>query len=294
MFEYTKKNHFKFGYKESGWYRNRTLSNETFVCEYGRAERTMDFRNANIYAAKYIANIATDDISLMFSGGSDSEIAARAFIDAGVPFRAAVMRFGNHLNEHDITYAIKFCQKNNIKIDFYDLDIENFIRTSEYENIVKSYHASTERAASIWLAKQIPNFAVVGQGEPVITKIFGEWVFQEKEYIVCWNKYWIYNNISGIPGFHQFSPEQILSCLNDTMTQDLVNSSVDIWSNENIKHDFYKKHYPEFEPRLKYTGHEKLSKIKWAARRINAATYPYSFGEWQIPYRNAIEMFMPI
>jgi len=294
MFEFTKNNHFKFGYKESGWFKNRTSPTETFTCDYGRADAVMDFRDANIYAAKYIADIATDDISVMLSGGADSEITAWALLDAGIPFRAAVMRFKDGKNKHDIDYAIKFCQYHNIDIDFYDLDVEEYLLSSEFENTVKSYQTTCERATSLWLAKQIPNFTILGQGEPVVVKYLGKWCFQEKERICSWNKYWIFNQIPGIPGFHQFSPEQILSCLKDEMTLDLINDKTDYWSNDKFKHSFYKKHYPEFEIRDKYTGFEKLAKINIPMRERILATFPYFIGEWQITYEQAINNLSPL
>jgi hypothetical protein len=294
MFEFTKNNHFKFGYKESGWFKNRTSPTETFTCDYGRADAVMGFRDANIYAAKYIADIATDDISVMLSGGADSEITAWALLDAGIPFRAAVMRFKDGKNKHDIDYAIKFCQYHNIDIDFYDLDVEEYLLSSEFENTVKSYQTTCERATSLWLAKQIPNFTILGQGEPVVVKYLGKWCFQEKERICSWNKYWIFNQIPGIPGFHQFSPEQILSCLKDEMTLDLINDKTDYWSNDKFKHSFYKKHYPEFEIRDKYTGFEKLAKINIPMRERILATFPYFIGEWQITYEQAINNLSPL
>ena len=290
MFEFTKNNHFKFGYTDSEWFENRKTPSQIFTCEYGRAEHKMSFREANIYAARYIANIATDDISIMLSGGSDSEITARAFIDAGIPFRAAVMRFKNNKNKHDIDYAIKFCNHYGITIDYYDLDVEKYLFTDEFEQTVKQYQTTAERATSIWLAKQIPNFAILGQGEPVVVKYLGEWCFQEKERICSWNKYWIFNNIPGIPGFHQFSPEQILSVLTDELTLELVNDQTPYRSNDKIKHQLYKKHYPDFEIRNKYTGFENVAAINTPMRARILATFPYFIGEWQQSYTTTIDM----
>lgn len=294
MFEFTKGNFFKFGYEDTGWFVNRTSTKQKFVCEYGPAEQRMGFRDANIAAAKYIEKIATDDIYIMMSGGADSEITAWSFVDAGIPFKAAIMRFDNNKNEHDISWADKFCAKHNIPISYYDIEIERFLLSEQFERIVRKYQTTTERAASIWCAEQIPGFSVLGQGEPVVTKSFGTWWFQEKEKICTWNKYWIFNNIPGIPGFHQFSPEQMLSVLEDQMTLDLINDKTDYWSNDKFKHLFYQKHYPEFEIRNKYTGFEKLAKTLERCRGMVVTTFPYVNGEWQIPIEQALEIFRPL
>lgn len=299
MFEFTKNNHFKFGYQKSNqqpdWFCNRTSPTDIFVCEYGRAESKLDFRSANVYAAQYISKIATDDISIMMSGGSDSEITAWAFLDAGVPFRAAVLRFDGGSNQHDINYAIEFCKRHNIHIDFYHLDVQkHLLEGNDFENTVRRYQTTCERATTLWLAEKIPNFAILGQGEPVVTKSFNKWWFQEKERVCSWNKFWIFNNIPGIPGFHQFSPEQILSCITDEMVLELVDGKTAHWSNEQIKHLFYQKHYPEFKIRTKFTGFEKLSNINLPIRNRILATFPYFIGEWKVPYDQAVDNLSPV
>jgi hypothetical protein len=293
MFEFTKDNFFKFGYEDTGWFVNRTSPTQKFICEYGPASSRMGFRDANVAAAKYIASIATDDIYIMMSGGADSEITAWSFIDAGIPFKAAIMRFDNNKNEHDISWAQKFCAKHNIPIVYYDIEIEEFLLGDQFERIIRKYQTTTERAASIWCADQIPGFAVLGQGEPVVTKSFGKWWFQEKEKICTWNKYWIFNDRPGIPGFHQFSPEQMLAVLEDQMTLDLIDDKTEYWSNDKFKHQFYRKHYPEFEIRTKYAGFERLSKTVEKCRTMVLSTFPYVNGEWQVPIEQALEIFRP-
>jgi hypothetical protein len=293
MFEYTQKNHFKFGYKDNGWFINRTHQDEVFTCEYGRATDILSFREANIEAARYIANIATDDISIMLSGGADSEIAAWSFIDAGIPFEAAVMRFEGGYNSHDIEYAKSFCVNHGIKIRYYDLDVKKYVLSEEYENEIKRYQTTCERGVTLWLAKQIPNFAILGQGEPVIIKSLGRYWFQEKERICSWNKFWIFNEKPGIPGFHQFTPNQLLSVLLDDMTVDMVNETSHFWINDRFKHDFYKKHYPDFIVRPKYSGWEKLQDLNKKVQRVITATFPYFVDEWKIPYEDAVDNLMP-
>jgi hypothetical protein len=293
MFEYTKQNHFKFGYEDAGWFVNRSSSTQKFICDYGKAATRQTFREANVHAANYIANIATDDIFIMMSGGADSEIAARAFIDAGINFTAAIMRFKNGLNQHDISFAERFCSKHNISIYYFDLDITQFLFSDCFESIVKLYQTTAERAASIYLASQIPGFAILGQGEPVVLKTLGKWCFQEKERICSWNKFWIYNNKPGIPGFHQFSPEQILAVLEDQMTIDMINDRTNYWINDKFKHAFYKKHYPEFELREKYTGFEELSTINIPIRERILATFPYFVADWEIPIDQMLEKLRP-
>lgn len=294
MFEYTKNNHFKFGYQDCGWYMNRTNPSQRFVCDYGRATSVLGYREANIAAAKYIESIATDDIAIMLSGGADSEVAAMAFIDAGVPFRASILRFENGLNAHDIQYAEKFCTKHNITIDYYDLDVETYVLSQEFEDTVKAYQTTCERAVTLWAANKIPHFAILGQGEPVILKLFGRYWFQEKERICSWNKFWLFNDRPGIPGFHQFTPEQILSVFLDDMTVEMVKGRNNFWHNDRFKHAFYQKHYPELQMRAKYSGWERLYSINQKMNNIITATFPYFVDEWKITYDSAMEMLSPL
>src|SRR5690606_3973541 len=131
-YEYTEKNHFKFGYSLNHPYGRRQNPQEQFVFSYGRIQKEIShWREANREAAKLIRLKFKDPLCLLFSGGTDSEACALSFMEARVPLHFACLRMKNGFNAHDILYAEKFSEKYKVKIHYFDFDVEAFFRSGE-------------------------------------------------------------------------------------------------------------------------------------------------------------------
>ena len=53
---------------------------------------------------------------ISLSGGIDSEVTAETFYQLGIPFRALIQRLFKGANDHDIIFAVKYCQQRNIPL----------------------------------------------------------------------------------------------------------------------------------------------------------------------------------
>ena len=259
MFDYTHKNHFKYGYN-GNWFCNRKSVDDVFFCEYGVAKQQLDFRTANIEAAKLIRNSTNKPLFVMMSGGIDSEVVARSFKDANIDFTAAVLRYNDNLNKHDITYAEEWCDCNSVKIEYFDITPVKFWFSKNALNISNdSQTGIPEILCTMWMIENIKGLPIVGQGEPFVYRN-DTLVFREAETIVSWYKHMINNGIEGIAGFHQYLPEQMLSILNDPLMNTIEQDS------EEIKFKIYKKHYPDMKIREAYTGAEHLKNERLVAK----------------------------
>ena len=61
---------------------------------------------------------------ISLSGGIDSEVTAETFYQCKIPFRAVIQRLFKGANDHDIIFAVKFCQQRNIPFKIIDLSVE--------------------------------------------------------------------------------------------------------------------------------------------------------------------------
>lgn len=146
MPQFTHNNHLKFGWGD-GLY-NFDDKNEKFWLEPGTVEYIpTSFKDECVRSAKLIGAAADKPILLGFSGGVDSEIAARSFIEADVPFEIVfknVVYNGNIINSHDTMYAKSFIKKYNIKSHTIDLDfkklVDRFTRIRESNNTAEPYY----------------------------------------------------------------------------------------------------------------------------------------------------------
>jgi len=125
-------NYIKYGWGSS-LYGKRENSEDTFWYKFGSCTQPpMDWRSECVRAADLIYQSTDKEILIYFSGGIDSEIVCRSFIEAGHPFKVRICKFKNDLNKHDIDYAIKFCKEHNVDYSFFDLDIEEYLNTDCY------------------------------------------------------------------------------------------------------------------------------------------------------------------
>ena len=78
-------------------------------------------------------------ILLYLSGGIDSELVAKALLDAQVPFTPVVFRWldaqGQVKNDFDTSYAFDFCDEENLACLIKDIDIETLWATKEFQDL---------------------------------------------------------------------------------------------------------------------------------------------------------------
>jgi len=296
--DYTHKNHFKFGYDQT-WYVPRTSRYQTWQCQYGVAEDvTLTVKEANRRAALKIQQEATRlglDVYLLLSGGADSEVAARAFLDAGVPFTAAILKYKNDANKHESVFAYHLCKKYSIPVLEIELDPVAFFESEEFDIITGiSQTRSGQLACTMWGAKQIPGYVVLGQGEPYLYRQFGKWWFREREMICSWYKYWVFSGVHGAAGFHQYTPDQMLAYLTDPIILKMINDNApagdDLANNADVKHLLYQTHYPDSDllNRKKYTGFEKLPIADSISRTKLFERFPFHLAEHAVEYTQMI------
>ena len=109
-------NHLRFGYGKTPLLGLPQLPYSEVI---GKADAKRDsWWNECIISARLIKE-KYDDICLCFSGGIDSELMLCVFIEAGIKFDVAVLKYldnhGEILNTQDFFNAMKFCNKHNLK-----------------------------------------------------------------------------------------------------------------------------------------------------------------------------------
>ena len=118
--------------------------------------------------ARLIAASTTKPLYVFMSGGIDSEVVARAFLENNIPFTAITAKHTNGTNMHDTRFADDFCKKYNIKQEIVEVDMSNF------DTIIENYIEQGYRATNIYhylqlilleRAEELGGFGVGGAGE---------------------------------------------------------------------------------------------------------------------------------
>lgn len=242
----------------------------------------------------------------MFSGGVDSEVVLRSFIEARIPVRAAILRFRGDLNIHDISWAVISCEALNVPYHFFELDLLEFWRGQAFEYAKETYCISPQLVSTMWLVDQLDEYPVMGSGECLLVKRYGPdyqpgispyvhstWDLWEKEKIAAWFRIFLVRGREGCPGFFQYTPEIMLSYLRDPFVQKLASSQIEgKLSTESSKLAIYQQHFP-LVSRPKYTGFEKVQKEDASLRATLTAMFPGTNEIYKTPFPELLRTLAP-
>ncbi len=263
MYQYTHQNYFEFGYFPDRKYSKREHNDEIFYANLSPALADIQcWRKANIDAALKVQKNLPGPYWLLLSGGTDSEVCARAFKEAGVPFQAITLRLADEANEYDIRHVNALKDELGIAVEFVDLNPEDFLQSEEFQNISNiTNNISPIYAFHLWLASQVNGTPILAQGEVHLKKANdGLWYYIESERLCALYRYFILYDKPAVPGFFQYTPEQILSYLKyNPFLKRLINNEIEgKLGTRSSKNRMISQYYPEIEMRTKYTGFEKI------------------------------------
>lgn len=223
-------------------------------------------------AAEIIWSQKQGELHVLYSGGMDSEYVISVFKSLGMNVIPVIMKLKSktgYYNKHDLDYAFKFCTNTNLSYQTYELDFDKFIKSGEALSIINSCQCSRyEMAASMWLASQVNGTVITGNDPPTVLGMPFGYCLEELEVSHSQLTYWRNNNIEGTPFFLEYTPEMLLSFLQDTAIIKFVQQPIDyVYKNRSfnaISTDTVKvsvfNNQDKFviEPRTKYTGYETI------------------------------------
>jgi len=254
---------FNFYYNDNPNKKFRTSPSDIWKIEYPSVKRKEhNFVSECVLAATEILSHGTP--MLMFSGGIDSETMVRAFLETNQHFDVCIVDY-HGINQHDINYAFKFCDANNIKATVIKINLEEFWTTElgQYASLGQTF--SPQLCTYMKAASNFPNHVVViGGGENHLQLQDTEWCISEKERISSLHRFFINSNVKGWGGFFQSTPELIRAGITDPVMQSILHST-EFTDSKDFKGDFYFRTWG-IEKRVKYTGFEKVQDLDYIHR----------------------------
>lgn len=183
----------------------------------------MPWRDEVLNTAQLIANSTTRPLMLCLSGGLDSEVMARAFLECNIPFTAISFKHSAGTNMHDIEYAIRFCNTNNIEHKIVEFDFNDFLDNKIENYIQQGYRGSRMfRFLLMFMLETIESLggcAVMGAGEHDYKTIDNKICLTYMYNFVLPIEWCKRNNTVHFPYFYMHNPEIFASY----MKTDIVN-----------------------------------------------------------------------
>jgi hypothetical protein len=227
---------------------------------------------------------------IFFSGGVDSELILRAYLEIGSNPEVYIIRYENDYNLYDVSYAVTICNILNVKFNIVDFNLEKF-----YNNDAEL----VSEQAQIDRPRMLPHFKftdcadgliIVGQGDIRWYRTDGDyskkgiWLSQDFEHDIGCDKYNLLHNRPAIYQWWKWTPGLVLSYTKLNWFQNLIaDNYVGKEGINSTKILGFKEAYPDLIPRKKYTGFEKIDNIVKDLENFFIKKYG------NLPYRQFVE-----
>lgn len=319
------------GPRHSKWAVNK--AEDEWNLEFDRCTRMPGtFKEECHNVARLIGEQAESPINVLMSGGKDSEVVARSFLDVGVPFQATLFRFGN-MNAHDLVYAEHFCKKFNVPYEIKDFDLFAYYKQPGIHRHYNTYDRANAYAEWMWMISHCEGTIIGGNGMLMeylyelpkgveLTRygrgcdsLYGAnmydsrlvnksdekgdgWYlgYSEREGDTIEN-YMHHFGIDGTFKFFNYTPELALSILLDSVVNGLTRTQAAFGGLMAVfKNEFFCKHWPDLVQRPKYTGYEHIyptDQYKEFKAKHRETMELGAIPQKRIPYLELIQNLMP-
>jgi hypothetical protein len=270
MIHGTENNWYKWYYNDSEFFTNRTDKDEVFRSYLSKYTGPIhDFRIESAKAAASTLDHYPDlKPVIFFSGGSDSEVILRSYLNIGSKPDVVVVRYENDYNKKDVDDAIEISKCLNVDIKILDMNLQHY-----YEN------EATEIAdiAQIDRPRMLPSLKyadLIGDGLPIIGhsdvrwfqpkdhRYKKQWLGQCHEYECGPDKYIQAKNRPAIYQWFRWTPGLMLSYTKMPWFQRLIQGGYPGEDEiDNTKIIGFSEQYGELLPRKKLTGFENIETI---------------------------------
>jgi len=213
------------------------------------------------------------DFALFLSGGTDSEIVLRNFLDIGVVPTCYTIRFKDDYNITDVNEAIDLAKELNVPLHIIDFDVKDFLysgEASEFGNAIQCTQITYLMVYKSILKLGLPS--VMG-GELLLKRNINTdpstWYYclRENEDASAM-RFSLKYNIPLVNEYFSYTPELMLYYLEDSDIQTLVTTKYNYkLTSVSSKNAILKKLVPEIRVRKKTHGFEKLLGFNFEAYR---------------------------
>lgn len=273
---FTHNNHlyYSIGERKFDW---RKSSTEKFNVNVGNIDsdyyKKSNFRQELLRVADLVYNQFGKNFALFLSGGTDSEIVLRNFLDIGIKPTCYTIKFTNDYNINDVDEAIELAKSLNAPLHLIDFDVEDFFYSGQASDFGKNLQCSQITYLMVYYCiKKIGLPAVMG-GELLLKRNIGTnpsawyYCFRENEDASAM-RFSIRYNLPLINEWFSYTPELMLYYLENESIQKLVTTKNNYkLTSVSSKNEILKSLLPEIRLRKKTHGFENLLSFNFEVYR---------------------------
>lgn len=260
---------------ENNWYKwyysdlpafSRQVENLEFRTEFTKFTGDVgSFKEELLKAAKSTMDYCVYNPVILFSGGVDSEIMLRAFLDIGIKPEIIIARYEKDYNLYDVSYAVTICSMLDVEYKIFDFNLQKF-----YENEAEKYSelAQIDRPRALpycGLLDKVDGFPIMGASDLSPMRPNGDYSIDVPWFMRCWehdigySKFLRQIHKPGIAEWFKWTPGLVISYMKLPWFKNLVHNKIYGKQGSNSSKIIgYRDAYPDLISRKKQTGFEKI------------------------------------
>lgn len=276
---FTYNNHLKY-YIDGVPYGYRQNSIQNFKVSVGSIDqnyyRTTNFKRELLRTADLVYQNLGKDLVLFLSGGTDSEIVLRNFLEIGIRPRCFVIKFKGDYNDSDVQEAINLAKGLDVKFELINFDVKDFFYSGEASEFGAEIQCTQITYLTVYKSIKEKNLPSVMGGELMLKRNIdtdpSSWYYCLRENEDCSAmRFSIKYNIPLVNEYFSYTPELMLSYLENEKIQSLTSEKYNYkLTSVSSKNAILKELIPEIKLRKKTHGFEKLLAFNYEAYRSMA------------------------
>jgi hypothetical protein len=204
--------------------------------------------------AKMLRDVYTGKFDLLFSGGIDSEVILRLYLDLKIPINVFIFKYENDYNYKDYNQAIATCNALGVTPTVIDFNLKKFFENDAYD-IWKTVHfLNAGRLPHMKMIEYLDGIPIMGDGNPEWICVNGEWKWVFAEIDTQWISYCNLIGRTAITNWYEYSPEIAVSYTKEPVVQQLFTTSQR--NSRGIKCQLHQQFWPDLASRDKLIGFE--------------------------------------
>jgi hypothetical protein len=284
MLNFTHNNHLKY-YFDNDLFGTRTTPYQKYRFEVGKVDVEL-YQQGNFQSElRRVADLVHHELGnekvIFLSGGLDSEIMLRTFLDIGIKPRCITFKFENNCNDYEVNAAIETAKLLNVDLEIINFNIFDFYHSGEALDMAKKYSIGLLPYAVFLKIAEILSAPSIIAGELHLSKyrddndkpVWGLRILEDLD--TSHIRFSQDKKIPFIQEWFSYTPELMLHFLETPEVKLLANTLSYHQTILPVKNKIYKKLIPGLSNKVKNSGYDKLKGLFVESSRLFAENMPH-------------------
>lgn len=286
---YTSENNwYSWSYGDDPEFGRQTDENKLFMTKYGNYTGVVgsfkdELENAARSTLDFYPSLRP---CIFFSGGVDSELILRSYINIGSNPIVYIVRYENDINLYDVSYAVTVCSILSVDYKIIDFNLKKFYENDAMQIAEESQIDRPRMLPHLKFTESVDGLIIVGHSDMAWYRPSPDysepstWLCYDFEHDIGCDKYTLMHNREAVYQWWKWTPGLILSYTRLKWFRKLIND--EYYGKRGIdstKIIGFREIYPELIERKKQTGFESIDPLidefEEALVKLHKGTLPY-------------------